>query len=188
MATSSSKTTTRKPSATRAASSTSTSKSAADPEATPDPTQTPAEPSAEASAAPSAESSASDATSDDPAAALKAKIRTTQHVENSRPDDLTDEQRLNLVGAPASALPGPRTLATHTAPVRKGEEYVTVESDGYVATIPDRAKQPATVRVWIEGQRVRKDMHEALSGIVATDAKDAPILTGDDYARVAPYL
>ncbi len=185
MATSSSKTTTRKASTSRAASSTSTSKSD---EATPAPEDPAAATSPGTPPVSDQTSDQAGAQVDDPAAALKKQIRTTQHVETAREDTLTDEQRLNLVGAPAGALPGPRTLSTPTAPVRRGEEYVTAESDGYVATVPDRAKQPATVRVWIEGQRVRKDMHDTLSGIVATDAKDAPILTGDDYAKVAPYL
>lgn len=124
----------------------------------------------------------------DPAAALKNRMRTTQHVGDTRPDELTDEQRHNLVGAPAGSLPGPRTLSTPTAPTRKGEAYVTAETDGHVAWIPKYTKQPATVRVWVEGQRVRKDMHDALSGLVAPTAADARVLEGDEYAKAAPFL
>lgn len=129
-----------------------------------------------------------DQATNDPAAALKAKLRTTQHVGDTRPDELTTEQRENLLGAPAGSLPGPRTLATPTAPTRKGEEYVTADTDGYVAFLPDRVKQPATVRVWVAGQRVRKDMHDALSGVVTASAADAPVLTGDEYTQVANFL
>lgn len=115
-------------------------------------------------------------------------MRTTQHLVATRPDDLTDEQRMNLVGAPAGALPGPRTLSSPTSPTRAGEAYVTAESDGHVAWIARHTTQPSTIRVWIKGQRVRKDMHDALSSLAAPAAKDAPVLTAEQYAQLAPYL
>lgn len=184
MATTSSKsgggTSTRKPSTTTKATTTSSSSTreddtSSDPAASDTPTTVP-------------DTAGADPAADDPAAALKAKLRTTQHVGDTRPDELTDEQRENLLGAPAGSLPGPRTLATPTAPTRKGEEYVTADTDGYVAFLPDRVKQPATVRVWVAGQRVRKDMHDALAGVVTATAADAPVLTGDEYTQVATFL
>lgn len=181
MATGKSTTTTRKPSTTRAAASTSTGKSDADPVEAPAP-----EPSdAEAAEQPAA---VDESAGDDPAAALKKKIRTTQHIENPRPDELTDEQRLNLVGAPAGSLPGPRTLASGTSPTRTADEYVLAEGEGHIAFVPKNLKQPATVRVWVEGQKVRKDMLEALSGFAAPTALKARVLSADEYAQVAPYL
>jgi hypothetical protein len=119
---------------------------------------------------------------------LKQRVRTTQHVGDTRPDNLTAEQRENLVGAPAGALPGPRTLASPTTPTRKGEAYVTAETDGHVAWVPQRSNQPATVRVWIEGQRVRKDMHDALSRFVSPTPGEARVLSNEEYTQVAPFL
>lgn len=185
MATSKS-TTTRKPSTTRAASSTSTSKGDTDPAATPDPAET-EQPAAPAPEQP-AEQPAEDDQSDDPATALKKKIRTTQHIENAREDTLTDEQRLNLVGAPASALPGPRTLPSPGSPTRANEEYVHAETEGHIAFVPKRQRQSSTVRVWIAGQHVRKDVYDALSGFVAATPAEARVLSDEEYAQVAPHL
>lgn len=191
MATTSSKTSTRKSSSTRAASSTSTSTRTgdADPDTTTsgEQTDTTAD-TAGAAAEPTDSDQATTTAQADPAAELKQRVRTTQHIGDTRPDELSDEQRLNLLGAPAGAVGGPRTLATATSPTRKGEEYVTAEADGYVAWVPKYSKQPATIRLWIEGQRIRKDMYDALSGVATANAQDAPVLTGDEYAQVAPYL
>lgn len=126
--------------------------------------------------------------STDPASALKAKLRTTQHIADTRPDDLTEEQQLNLVGAPRGAVPGPRTLSSPTMPTRRGEEYVTAETDGHIAFVPKNTRQPATTRVWVEGQRVRKDMFDALSAVVSPTPGEAPVLSSEQYAQLAPYL
>lgn len=186
MATTSKSAGTRKTSTTRATGSTSTSKGDAD--------TTTTEPAAEDTAEDTASEPTTDAapgqaaTADDPAAALKAKLRTTQHIGDVRADELTDEQRMNLVGAPSSTVGGPRTLSSPSIPTRRGEEYVTAENDGYVAFLPDRIKQPTTVKVWVKDQRVRKDMFDALSGLVTQTAAEAKVLDGDEYTRVAPFL
>lgn len=200
MATSKS-TTTRKSSTTRAASS-ARSKSDTEPdattEATTDATTTDATTpeasggsetgDAQETAAATAGGNETPTSADDPAAELKRKIRTTQHVTDVRPDELTDEQRLNLVGAPASALPGPRTLPSPSSPTRAGEEYVHAETEGHIAFVPKRQKQSSTVRVWIAGQHVRKDTYEALSGFVAATPSEARVLSDEEYAQVAPHL
>lgn len=193
-------TSTRKASTTRAAASTSTS--TADPAPTPDPapaeTPEPAAPAADPAPAeqppppptpdPAPSESTDESASDDPAAALKKKIRTTQHIGDTRPDELTDQQRANLAGPPIGAVGGPRTLASMTSPTRVGEEYVHAPSEGHIAFVPERLKQSSTKRVWVQGQHVRKDVFDAMSPFVAPTPAEARVLSDEEYAQVAPYL
>lgn len=191
MATGKSTTTTRKPSATRAASSTSTGKSDTDPDATTTPEDGGGSETGggtEQQQAETATAGGNEISASDPAAELKNRMRTTQHITDPKPDGLTDEQRLNLVGAPAGSLPGPRTLPSPSSPIRTGEEYVHAPTEGHIAFVPRRQNQSSTVRVWIAGQHVRKDTFEALSGFVAATPAEARVLTAEEYAQVAPHL
>lgn len=131
--------------------------------------------------------------SEDPAAAVKAARMNMRVTQPTHPGgELTEDQRVSQLGISSHSVGGSRTLLGGTPEPRVGvgvgPGYDIAETDAYVAWVPKNAKQPTCVRAWSRGQRVRKDVLEALSPHVGETAQDAPVLDDDQYRELAAYL
>jgi hypothetical protein len=120
----------------------------------------------------------------DVAATDRVPTQTFDYGDKAR--DLTPEQVEAQNGLPTFHQGGPDTSVTNLAGSHVGlgggrnSEYVIPDDHGFIAYVPENAKQPVTIRIWTAGQAVKRSVHEHYQDLASTTPEKAKILDAAD--------